>query len=292
MTDCSKDNLAVQASSLLFPFIFEYNLCAVAIGYTLMQNAMHRRYVRAPTWEDTAEPETKSGESGVDFQKAHSGLFGGLVTVALVIVSMILFRRAYNDQSRDVAKYIYFATTYAMVLSSIIAVAWAFWKMRQHHHHRRPKGIDDLLLLLGLIGTLVFDAFAGYASVVSLSTSAFSAMFVFVLVKTLLSVMQSIGQTLLIIAARRRYAGTNELLAERPGRAQITFLILTNLASWLYKSLQMKEGELDGFMEDFYGFLPWTLITRMCLPILLFYRFHSSACFAEIWHAAFTKHEH
>ena len=42
-----------------------------------------------------------------------------------------------------------------------------------------------------------------------------------------------------------------------------------------------------GIMEDFYGILAWLFILNFNLPLQLFFFFHSSVCFADIWSMAY-----
>lgn len=34
---------------------------------------------------------------------------------------------------------------------------------------------------------------------------------------------------------------------------------------------------------DFYGFVAWSLIQRVTLPLCIFHRFHSAVTLAEVW---------
>ncbi|XP_026469201.1 proton channel OtopLc-like [Ctenocephalides felis] len=34
---------------------------------------------------------------------------------------------------------------------------------------------------------------------------------------------------------------------------------------------------------DFYGFLAWSIVQRVCLPLCIFHRFHSAVTLAEVW---------
>lgn len=34
---------------------------------------------------------------------------------------------------------------------------------------------------------------------------------------------------------------------------------------------------------EFYGFVPWSIIQRITLPLCIFHRFHSAVTLAEIW---------
>jgi len=44
--------------------------------------------------------------------------------------------------------------------------------------------------------------------------------------------------------------------------------------------------------EDLYGSITWLLLVNVSLPLLLFYRFHSSVSFADAWHVAYTPLYH
>ena len=46
-----------------------------------------------------------------------------------------------------------------------------------------------------------------------------------------------------------------------------------------------------GIQEDFYGTLAWLFILNMNLPLQLFFFFHSSVCFADIWSMAYKPVE-
>jgi len=72
-----------------------------------------------------------------------------------------------------------------------------------------------------------------------------------------------------------------------PGRGVITFLIVANVTVWICRTALVKAISPDT-MIDYYTTLPWLLLANINLPLLLFYRFHSSFCLADIWHSAYT----
>lgn len=52
------------------------------------------------------------------------------------------------------------------------------------------------------------------------------------------------------------------------------------------------EAQKAGVTENivrYFGSKAWALLVRGCSPLTIFYRFHSSACFAEIWKHAFKS---
>ena len=90
-------------------------------------------------------------------------------------------------------------------------------------------------------------------------------------------------QTILIMHAMRRYPSTLSDLTNMPGRGTFTFLIIANLAAWIQQTMQVKELA-HGHMNNSAA---WLLLLNISLPLLLFYRFHSSVCFADVWHVAY-----
>jgi len=92
---------------------------------------------------------------------------------------------------------------------------------------------------------------------------------------------------LLTISGLRRYPLSQHHLDEMPGRGVITFLIVANVTVWICRTALVKAISSDT-MISFYTTLPWLLLANINLPLLLFYRFHSSFCLADIWHSAYT----
>lgn len=37
------------------------------------------------------------------------------------------------------------------------------------------------------------------------------------------------------------------------------------------------------FRYEFYGFTVWNILNHISIPLTMFYRFHSSVCFVDIW---------
>jgi len=112
----------------------------------------------------------------------------------------------------------------------------------------------------------------------------------------LLSCVQTIVQTLLIICSVRRYPLSAEHvkrmrgrgLFRMRGRGLFAFLVVGNLAVWLLKTMVNAKGMDVEFLEIFYGPVAWMLLSNINYPLLLFFRFHSSVCFADVWHVAYT----
>lgn len=82
--------------------------------------------------------------------------------------------------------------------------------------------------------------------------------------------------------AMRRYPSTVNDVINMPGRGTFTFLVIGNLAAWVQRTMEVKQVGQGGSES-----VAWLLLTNISLPLLLFYRFHSSVCFADVWHVAY-----
>lgn len=105
---------------------------------------------------------------------------------------------------------------------------------------------------------------------------------------------QVLIQTPFILDGLRRCSNSKDLRHEKPGRELVTFLIVSNVAMWITSTFEVKS---HGYQDDrygFYGYELWSIIGHMCIPLMMFYRFHSSVCLVDIWKFAYepSVHEH
>lgn len=96
---------------------------------------------------------------------------------------------------------------------------------------------------------------------------------------------------LLTLSGLRRYPSERSHLVDMPGRGSLTFLIIGNVTVWIVRTALVKELS-SSTQIDYYGTLTWLLLLNLNLPLLLFFRFHSSVCLADVWHTAYTSPVH
>lgn len=99
-------------------------------------------------------------------------------------------------------------------------------------------------------------------------------------------------QTAFIIDGLRRCSNSRKLQRTKPGRELVLFLLMMNVAMWVlftfsYKSPQSKDERYQYFGKEF-----WTKAGHLTAPLIMFYRFHSSACIAEMWTYAYKPGIH
>ena len=245
------------------------------------------------------------------FHRAHKGMFFGILAFTATILSVIFFH-VNNDDEPFVASIIYHSTD--LVLSSLMLCATVSAAVKLRHLGRCPEkfnSIDNILLMISMSGFILLhvfilvsgfyylgdkydlgrDLFSSSSSESSDAAADDDDVQVVAIVEvtaTLVETIQCFAQTLLVIDAMQRYAKTRQHEIEMIGRGSISFLIIANVAMWIYKTMVIKDVLLHKHL-DFYGDTAWPIILSLCLPLQLFFFFHSSVCLAEVWSEAFKQ---
>lgn len=99
--------------------------------------------------------------------------------------------------------------------------------------------------------------------------------------------MQGILQTALLVDGLRRCSNTRKLRRTKPGREILMFLLIGNVAMWMIYTFSYKSPDSLDERYKFFGKELWSILGHISLPLIMFYRFHSSVCFSDIWDAAY-----
>jgi hypothetical protein len=147
--------------------------------------------------------------------------------------------------------------------------------------------LGSILLRISALGIFGYSAFSMIAGALGSSDEEPPTL---VFINGLLSVIEVTVQTIFISDMSRRSVNTAEQDLEKPGRQSVTFLLITNMTLWLVYTFEMQKVEANPVQLNFYGFLPWSIVQRISLPLCIFYRFHSAMVYAEIWKNSFRYH--
>lgn len=69
----------------------------------------------------------------------------------------------------------------------------------------------------------------------------------------------------------------------------ITFLLCSNIALWAFDSFVGQSWLSQELQLRYLGVLAWGVISRISLPLLVFYRFHSGVLLLEVWQRAYRS---
>lgn len=220
-------------------------------------------------------------------------MFIGILLLTGIIVSMILFIYDQNNNELDGAQLNYLIADlclHSCILVANIMTAYSLSKMK---FSVSPLSVDDTLLLVSMSGSFIFELSIIVSTGVYLNEEKVSGdqktFTILSMVCSVVAATQTVAQTILLIAGLRCYSEIGE--KNKYGREAVTFLIVANVTAWIFRTVQVKELEL-GIQDEFYGTLAWLFILNLNLPLLLFFRFHSSVCFADIWSEAYEPVDH
>lgn len=264
-----------NAKPFMTTCVIEYALICAAVMYVMWRNV-----------GQVAQKRTKFRKQSfqIDCSSSTRGLFVGLLFVVFTIITMIIFFTKVQLQKNIEALWIFYFSDCLLYIVSILALCIAMYKIRNLYYVvQKNKGVllDDILLIVALVGQLMFCVF----SIVALrKIDLTSGMIVVVSICRMIEVLL---QTTFILMAQRLVALTPQMQAEKPGRELITFLLLSNLAMFLINTFETQKAGANQLTIDFYGRSIWAVIVHSTVPMNIFYRFHSSVCFAEIWKSTY-----
>ncbi|CAD5118893.1 DgyrCDS7567 [Dimorphilus gyrociliatus] len=162
----------------------------------------------------------------------------------------------------------------------------AIYNLWKFSHKISAPTVDDVLLLIGLAGNFILEFVIAGSNSIYIRDNGYSLLPVLSIVSSLLSISQSIFQSLIIPIGLRVVCKNPEDREEKPGRQAITFILLGNVALWASRSFEAKELQMET-VSKVIGQTMWLIVLNVSSPLLLFFRFHSSVCFAHIWKHAY-----
>lgn len=291
----------VIMTPFLFPFVLEYSLIAmgtvaiflvelndlVEFGSNQMVKGLHN-LIKVPKFLGFSEHDHKASDGGHhdSTSKSNTGIFMGGLMLAAVIVSSILFFYAL-DTDKDEAQLIYLSTDIGMSAIMLLATLGVIYKMNPLAFVAKPTSVDDVLLMVSLAGAVTFEVAIMTSTATYLVDVDQDYLHILTFISALLSVVQIIIQVFAVMSGLRRYPANEEQAKAMPGRGLLSLMILANVSAWIFRTMETKKS--DVYVADaFYGISAWLIISNISLPLLLFYRFHSAVCLADIWHQGYV----
>ncbi|CAL1288444.1 unnamed protein product [Larinioides sclopetarius] len=284
----------VQAIPYLYPFTIEFNLLLAGVWFIVWHNIGKEHHHANPHHfhhkihnNDGIEEVTFHSNLiiSADCHASNKGLFAGLFILLSAIISIIVFFVAMSTKEyQQIGLSIHYFQEGILTVGTLICVLIAQRQLSKLDFNRHPiHFLDDVLLIFPLPFYFVQAIMTIFSEYQKKSTIR--------IVMSILIPTQVILQTPFIIDGLRRCSKSQSLRYKKPGREVVTFLIVCNLATWLINTFEAKSVESHYGLNAFFGEFVWMFVTHTCLPLMLFYRFHSSVCLADIWKSAYEKGE-
>ncbi|CAH0628945.1 unnamed protein product [Chrysodeixis includens] len=288
-------------SPYLYPFNVEFNILIVAIYYIIWSNIGNcdneeNSSDTNSTSDDnyhlckipTANEDNDFTSNIVIYADCHAsnrGLFLGLI-VMVIITGMLIIGFVFSsvgDDSENFVEVGYFlnsVTRLGLHILLLFAAVIAWFQMRQLDINEHPISLlDDVLLFICLPAFFMETVFSLVATITYTN--------IVKIIDFVVMVVQVLIQTPLIMDGLRRCSNTKKLRRKKPGREVLMFLLTANVAMWIFNTFSYKSPESLDERYEYYGKVMWSILGHISLPLIMFYRFHSSVCFADIWDSAY-----
>lgn len=277
---------AKYLAPFLFPCAIEYSLIAGAIFYKMFQKVGHMRE-ESERLARMRKANTMTRRFA-ECHRSHKGLFIGLLLFMATLVTMCLFFIFFTKENKKQTAITLYQCTelilLALSLLTCIAIMIRF-RVLKLSELSEEGAFDDNLLLVGLIGMIFYDLFLLVPALEAINSGLIVARLF--AAKALLEIIQSMLQVFFILEASRRCAGSLAHVRNKPGRTLITFLLILNLAMWFVNTFEVKRADNQSIHIDYYTGMAWKIITHIALPMIVFFRFHSTVCLSDIWANAY-----
>uniref|UniRef100_A0A0A1WW62 Otopetrin-2 n=1 Tax=Zeugodacus cucurbitae TaxID=28588 RepID=A0A0A1WW62_ZEUCU len=284
--------IVYDSAPFLYPFIIEYSLIGAVVLYVMWkhigrypgrmndEDLEHRLEVMLSRRAVAMAHQARSGR--VDCVGSSKGLFFGLLLLVGALICLILFFVLVRHQQFSLlAIYLADASHCILMAFAVLAIIIGFIRVKNLKFRcEEQSNLNDILLRISAFGLFTYSIFG----VIAGSLKAFeSEPNLLVMTTSGVAVFQVILQLLFIADVSRRRVHLPEHDRSKPGRQIVTFLLICNVAMFAIYTFEAQKVFANPVQLDFYGFVPWSIIQRVTLPLCIFHRFHSAVALAEIW---------
>ena len=275
--------LDIKAMVYLFPISVQYLIVGAAAAFSV--------------WSSLQCGENQNGHKLFPFRitelsldKAHKGLFAGIVIVAGTIISIIMFFFYLQDIEKSKMLYLVTDGIILLVILITVIIGWTCFRTLSREPIKGAPTIRALLLVIAMVGFILFNLCRTISSFMSIESGKVNINRILEFTVSILSISACVFQTLLVVDAMKRRCVSESEYINKPGRGCTTFLLLANLALWLYRIFQMQVVILDfRYHTDYYSGHWWQIIVISCVPMCIFYHFQACACLGFVWTTPYMK---
>lgn len=278
-----------KAMPYLYPFNVQYCLVAAAILYitwsNLQKNRMKlQRFAAVSVYgRDPNQDETNCTGS------TRGLLLGLLILVAGLIVLILYFVLAQDkDNNNNNILFLIGSLECTIFGISILASILGLLQIRKMRSKTsKEQRLSDILQRIGMLAVYIY----GICNIIVGGTmlSSFVEHFVLLLHGTLMVIQACLQSLFIHQVSKKRLSPLN--MDEKPGRQVVIFLVFSNIVLWILESFTTPNEARSKMQLEFYGQVAWPVISRIILPFVIFYRFHSSVSLMEAWRKSYKiKH--
>lgn len=276
-----------KAAPFLSPFIVQYSVIGTVVIYTLWDNFSYctkgnNRDRRHSSSNGQTDADSSSGSFRIiDCQSSSKGLFLGLLVLIAGIIVLILFFVLSNENMEVETLSAVTALHCTIQGISVLATAIGLCRIGDTHHKRRRT--TQLNAILQGIGVLAVYAYGIFGVVVGASRIWDGSEHVLLLMDGAFMVLFASLQSVFIQRVAASVNCSKKYKSHKPGLQVVTFLMFSNLVLWLLETFTNQNHISSQQQLSMFGTISWGIISRLALPLVIFYRFHSCVFLIEAW---------
>ncbi|XP_017757100.1 PREDICTED: uncharacterized protein LOC108548587 [Eufriesea mexicana] len=284
--------LWTSSMPFLYPFIVQFSLIAAAVTFVMGQNVGRNRLLHKQKFHGSKDitSHTKVGCDG-----SSKGLFLGILCMVAGIVVILIFLVVREDEHfpSSTLSWLTCGTLTSILTLSTLMTASGLVQVRQMSVvTRAPATLDTLLSNVALFGVQLYSIFTIVVCACSLTiledeSDETRGRHIMLLTASILQLIQCFAQSTLIAEASKRSCITRFQIIAKPARQVITFLLFSNSVLWAFDTVITQNWISQELQLRFFGVLAWGVLSRIGLPLLIFYRFHSCVLLLEAWNKCY-----
>lgn len=228
---------------------------------------------------------------------SSKGLFLGILCMTAGIVVILIFLVVREDENFSPAtlSWLTCGTLIGILAMSGMMTASGLVQVRQMSVvSRAPAVLDSILSNVSLFGVQLYSVFTAVVCACSLANfdgetqdPDIKGRHAMLLAASILQLVQCFAQSTLIAETSKRSCITRFQMMAKPARQVITFLLFSNAVLWAFDTVVTQNWVSQELQLRFFGVLAWGIVSRICLPLVVFYRFHSCVLLLEAWNKCY-----
>ncbi|CAJ0934960.1 unnamed protein product, partial [Mesorhabditis belari] len=257
--------------------IVEYSLIGAAVMFIMWMSidSTHLHH-------STPQRVKRRSRMRIDCSRSSTGLFGGIIFMILAFVSIGVY--SVFDSMHDLSN-----SVLCFGIIDLVMFVWVFlvcifgiWKMRvlqyrKDHSHHSGEILDEILLVIGLFGEIVYCCIAIDLWITTQQTK--DPMPGYELPVYISRLMAVFVQAVFIFISARLVARGPDEIRQKPGKQAVTFLLVANVTLFFFATYESMKPTLP--YDKSAAAFPY--IIYGVSPLVVFYRFHSSVCLVDIF---------
>ncbi|XP_074659172.1 proton channel OtopLc-like [Tubulanus polymorphus] len=275
-----------KAVGFIYPCVVEYGLFGAGAAYIMYLNVGKGFSERTVVESDTDEPSAPFCDKTIWHKRcgrAYVGLIVGVVIMILTLIGVIVYHTASGNM-----EYTFLVMEILLIMIAASAGIFVYMLLRDLKYvGLEEDNFDGSLLIITQAGVYALYLFIMLGAINAIRTGDEFNYGVFFLVQSILCMGQSTLQTYTVLDGFSRSAHKTEHAEKKPGQNVITLLICVNFSMWMSATFLFANADDQDLFSDYFGIIPWSMITRMFSPLVIFYRFQASICLSDIWENAY-----